>query len=525
MLYFQKWKLALVALVVGAGLVFAAPNLMSRDKRDSLPDWWQPLSLGLDLQGGSHLLLELNTGELLKDRLEGVVDVVRGALRTERMRYTGLGVKDDAVVATILGDEAARATARKAVRGVIPNADIEVDGDGKLRISYGEKARAEMLEGALSTTLEIIRKRIDELGTREPSIQRQGANRIVVQLPGVSDPKRAREVIGKTARMTFHLLDSETSVQDALKGRVPPGSMLLEGMDAGPKGQKTYYVVRKKVEVAGEHLVDAQPTFDQGRPVVSFRFDALGGRIFGKVTQDNVGRNLAIVLDNKVVSAPNIRGPIMQGSGVITGGFTVQGANDLALVLRSGALPTSITFLEERSVGPSLGADSIKAGMIASLVGLALVVAFMVAAYGLFGLFADVALIVNMILLIGGLSGIGATLTLPGIAGIVLTMGMAVDANVLIYERMREEARNGRSVLSSIEAGFGRAFATIFDANITTLVAGALLYQFGSGPVRGFAVTLSLGILTSMFTAVMVTRLQVYLWARRKRPSALPLPV
>jgi protein-export membrane protein SecD len=294
-------------------------------------------------------------------------------------------------------------------------------------------------------------------------------------------------------------------------------------MNLRPDGQKQLFVVRKKVEVAGEHLVDAQPTFDQSAPVVSFRFDALGGRIFGKVTQENVGRNLAIVLDNKVVSAPSIRGPILQGSGVITGGFTVQEANDLALVLRSGALPTSITFLEERSVGPSLGADSIRAGTVACFVGLALVVGFMVVAYGLFGVFANVALLCNMVLLIGGLSAIGATLTLPGIAGIVLTMGMAVDANVLIFERMREETRNGRSPLSSIESGFDRAFATIFDANITTLAAAALLYQFGSGPVRGFAVTLSLGILTSMFSAVLLTRLMVVLWARRGRRTALPI--
>ncbi len=523
MLYFQKWKLALVMLVLAAGVMFAAPNLVGRDTADKMPSWLQPLSLGLDLQGGSHLLLELNTAELMRDKLEGVVDVTRSALRTEKLRYTGLAVKDGVVVASILGDEAERAQARKALRSAVPAADVEMDDQGTLKISYGEKARKDMLEGALSTTLEIIRKRIDELGTREPSIQRQGSNRIVVQLPGVSDPKRARDVIGKTARMTFHLVDSDTSVEDALRGRVPPGSMLLEGMEARPDGQKQYYVVRKKVEVAGEHLVDAQPTFDQGAPVVSFRFDALGGRIFGKITADNVGHNLAIVLDNKVVSAPNIRSAILQGNGVITGGFSTQGANDLALLLRSGALPTSITFLEERSVGPSLGADSIREGTLASVIGLALVVGFMVVAYGLFGIFANIALLTNMALLVGGLSAIGATLTLPGIAGIVLTMGMAVDANVLIFERMREEVRNGRSVLSSIEAGFDRAFATIFDANITTLAAAALLYHFGSGPVRGFAVTLALGILTSMFSAVLVTRLLVVWWTHRAKPTALPI--
>jgi preprotein translocase subunit SecD len=523
MLYFQKWKLALVTLVLVAGVMFAAPNLVGRDATDKMPSWLQPLSLGLDLQGGSHLLLELNTGELIRDKLEGVVDVARSALRTERLRYTGLAVRDNAVQVTILGDDTERDQARKALRHAVPSADVEMNDQGLVRISYGEKARQTMLEGALSTTLDIIRKRIDELGTREPSIQRQGDNRIVIQLPGVSDPKRAREVIGKTARMTFHLVDSDTSVEDAMRGRIPPGSMLLEGLEPRPDGQKQYYVVRKKVEVAGEHLVDAQPTFDQGAPVVSFRFDALGGRIFGKVTADNVGHNLAIVLDNKVVSAPNIRSAILQGNGVITGGFSTQGASDLALLLRSGALPTSITFLEERSVGPSLGADSIRAGTMASLFGLALVIGFMVIAYGLFGIFANVALLLNMMLLIGGLSAIGATLTLPGIAGIVLTMGMAVDANVLIFERMREESKNGRSVLSAIEAGFSRAFATILDANVTTLVAALLLYYFGSGPVRGFAVTLGLGILTSMFSAVMLTRLMVVVWARRKRPQALPI--
>lgn len=523
MLYFQKWKIALVALVVMAGAVFASPNLLDRSERDNLPSWWQPLSLGLDLQGGSHLLLELGVDELMRDRLDGVVDVVRNTLREKRVRYVGIGVKNNEVVAQVRGDEATLAEARKDLRYAIPNANVSLSDAGELSISFDEQARQEIINGAVTTTLEIIRKRIDELGTREPSIQRQGDNRIVVQLPGVSDPKRARDVIGKTARMTFHLLDHNTSIEEALRGRVPPGSKLMEGLETGPNGEKTYYVVRKKIEVAGEHLVDAQPTFSEGRPVVSFRFDAVGGRIFGKVTSQNINKALAIVLDDKVVSAPNIRSAILQGSGEISGGFTVDEANDLALVLRSGALPTSITFLEERSVGPSLGADSIQAGLFASLVGLALVIVFMIVAYGLFGLFATIALCANMMLVIGGLSAIGATLTLPGIAGIVLTIGMAVDANVLIFERIREEVRNGRTVLNAMDAGFSRAFSTILDANVTTLVAALLLYQFGSGPVRGFAVTLGLGILTSMFSAIMMTRLIVALWVRRVRPSESPL--
>jgi len=523
MLYFQKWKITLITLVVGMGILFAAPNLFDRSERDNLPEWLQPVSLGLDLQGGSHLLMELGVDELLKDKLEGVVDVARKTLREKRIRYVGLGLSGKAVTAQVRGDAEALKTARTDLRQAVPNGDVSIDDNGNLSISFSEQAQKEMIDGALSTTLGIIRKRIDELGTREPSIQRQGTNRIVVQLPGVSDPKRAREVIGKTARMTFHLLDHNTSVEEALNGRIPPGSKLMRGMEEDANGQSAYYVVRKHVEVAGEHLVDAQPSFADGRPVVSFRFDAVGGRIFGKVTSENLKKNLAIVLDNKVVSAPTIQSPILQGNGQISGGFTVEEANDLALVLRSGALPTSITFLEERSVGPSLGADSIRAGLIASLVGLALVAVFMIVAYGLFGLFANIALLVNMTMVIGGLSALGATLTLPGIAGIVLTIGMAVDANVLIFERVREEIRNGRSVLNALDAGFSRAFSTILDANVTTLVAALLLYQFGSGPVRGFAVTLGLGILTSMFSAIMLTRLMVAIWAKRKRPTTSPV--
>jgi preprotein translocase subunit SecD len=373
----------------------------------------------------------------------------------------------------------------------------------------------ERRQSVVEQSIEIIRRRIDETGTREPTIQRQGEDRILVQLPGVKDPERIKKLLGKTAKLTFHLVDPTTPLADAFQGRVPPGSVLLPAAEG--EGI-SHYVVRKRVRVSGERLIDAQPTFDQGRPVVSFRFDTLGGKKFGDTTRDNVGKQLAIILDGAVISAPSIREPILGGSGIITGRFTVKEVQDLALLLRAGALPAPLTILEERTVGPSLGADS-----IASLLGLVLVVAAMALVYTVFGIMADIALFINLVLIAGVLSLFQATLTLPGIAGIVLTIGMAVDANVLIFERIREEVRAGRTPISAIEAGYRRALTTIIDSNVTTLIAALLLLIFGSGPVKGFGVTLSIGIATSMFTAIMVTRYMVVTWLRQRRPSALPI--
>jgi protein-export membrane protein SecD len=378
---------------------------------------------------------------------------------------------------------------------------------------------------AVEQSIEIIRRRIDETGTKEPTIQRQGQDRILVELPGVDNPTRIKELLGRTAKLTFQLVDGSVTVDEARRGRLPPGDEILaaeEGRGNRSSGA-TAYVVKKRVMVGGDTLTDAQATFQQNEPVVSFKFDAAGARRFGDATRENVGKPFAIVLDNKVISAPVIREPILGGSGIISGSFTVQSASDLALLLRAGALPAPITILEERTVGAELGADSIHAGAVASIVGVILVVIFMVLFYGLFGVFADIALIFNLLLMLGALSLLGATLTLPGIAGIALTMGMAVDANVLIYERIREEVRGGRSVLSSLEAGFTRAFGTILDSHVTTLVAGILLYWLGSGPVKGFAVTLSIGVLTSLFSAILVTRLQIVTWVRRLKPKAIPL--
>jgi preprotein translocase subunit SecD len=494
-----------------------------------MPDWLphEQINLGLDLQGGSHLLLEVDLGAVIEERLEALVDDVRSTLRAERIGYRGLGVRGGAVTFTLTDP----ASAPRALE-VLEQLDqgnlsrelvFEQVGDGRIEIQLSEEAADELRESAVTQSLEIVRRRIDEVGTREPTIQRQGEDRILVQVPGEKDPDSIKRLLGQTAKLTFHLVDLDTSVEQALSGNLPPGSMLLPSDEGNQPGPAPQYVVRKKVEVSGESLVDAQPTYYQNQPVVSFRFDSVGGRKFGNVTREHVGELLAIVLDGKVISAPRIDEPILGGSGIIRGNFTVQEANELAILLRAGALPAPLEIVEERTVGPDLGADSIEAGKWASVIGLILVILSMALYYGLFGIFADVALIVNLILIIAVLSVLQATLTLPGIAGIVLTMGMAVDANVLIFERIREEARVGRSPMSAIDAGYREAMRTIIDANLTTLIAAVLLYAFGSGPVRGFAVTLGIGIITSMFTAITFTRLLIATWLRRTRPAMLPV--
>ena len=519
MVYFPTWKVILVIAVCAAGFLFALPNVLSRATLDALPGWLphKQVALGLDLQGGSHLLLEVETDAVVRELLESLVDRVRGELREARIQYTGLGVQRRAVVVTIR-DAGQVDDALQRLRDLREEAVIEVGESGRLELRFSEEVLRDREASAVQRSVEIIRRRIDETGVREPTIQPQGANRILVQLPGVEDPQRMKDILGQTAKMTFHLVDPRPR---AAGGQAPPGSMLLPAAD-GPD-QPQMYGVGRRVVVSGESLVDAEPTFQEGQPVVSFRFDTRGAMQFGEVTRANVGQFLAIVLDGKVISAPRIREPILGGSGVITGNFTAQQAQDLALLLRAGALPAPLTILEERTVGPGLGADSIAAGQTASVVGVILVAIFMGVTYGLFGLFSLVALAVNLVLLIAVLSVLQATLTLPGIAGIVLTIGMAVDANVLIFERMRDEVRAGRTPVSAVEAGFTRAFATIVDSNVTTLIAALLLYIFGSGPVRGFAVTLSIGIAISMFTAIMLTRLLIVMWLRRRRTQPLPV--
>jgi preprotein translocase subunit SecD len=391
-----------------------------------------------------------------------------------------------------------------------------------IRLTVGDAAILDRVRQSVEQSIQIIERRVNELGTVEPLIQRQGADRILVQVPGLQDPTRLKELLGKTAKLTFRMVDQTTTPEDTTRGRVPPESEILRGSRS--EGG-TPYVIQKRIMVSGEDLTDAQPGFDQrtNEPIVTFRFNTRGGRRFAQATQENVGRPFAIVLDNEVISAPVIREPILGGSGQISGNFTVQQVNDLAILLRAGALPAPLTIIEERTVGAGLGQDSIEKGKIAAYIGCFLVLGYIFATYGLMGLIANVAVIVNVGMIFGILSMLNATLTLPGIAGIVLTIGMAVDSNVLIYERMREEARYGRTAIAAMDAGFSRALATILDANITTLIAAMVLFFLGTGPVRGFALTLSIGIFTTVFTAFTFTRLLIATWVRWVRPVAVPV--
>ena len=527
MLYFANWKILLICGACVLGVIFSLPNLFTPALLAHLPESvpHKQVALGLDLRGGSYLLLEVDFAKAQQEHLNTIIDSVRDALRAAQIGYTGLEVQGDAITVTIR-DVARIDDARQALAKLDPDLTAQITPDGIGTIKFSDAATRQRRQQAVEQSIEIIRRRIDETGTKEPTIQREGSDRILVQLPGVDNPEHVKALLGRTAKLTFQLVDQSASVEDARRGRMPPADEILPAADEGHargSGAAGAYLVKKRVMVGGDTLVDAQATFQNNEPVVSFRFDAVGARRFGDATRENVGKPFAIVLDNKVISAPVIREPITGGSGIISGSFTVQSASDLALLLRAGALPAPITILEERSVGPDLGADSIHAGAVASFVGVALVIVFMVLFYGLFGVFADIALFFNLCLMLAALSLLGATLTLPGIAGIALTMGMAVDANVLIYERIKEELRGGRSMLSSLEAGFTRAFGTILDSHVTTLVAGILLYWLGSGPVKGFAVTLSIGVLTSLFSAILVTRLLIVTWLRQLKPKAIPL--
>jgi protein-export membrane protein SecD len=525
MLNFQPWKISLVLLTLLVGVIVALPNLFTREQLAAMPSWMpkQQVTLGLDLQGGSHLLLEVDVKAVIEEQLNGVVDSVRTAFRKANIGYSNLGVSGNSVTLK-LRDTGQTEDARKLLKDAAPGLDLSIADDGSITLTLNDKAIADRQRNAVAQSIEIVRRRIDESGTREPTIQRQGNDRILVQLPGVKDPDHIKSLIGKTAKMTFRFVDTTVSVDQARAGNLPPTSEILPSAQTGGDSQPmAYYVVQKRVMVSGENLIDAQATFQDAQPVVSFRFDSLGAKRFGDATRENVGKLFAIVLDGKVISAPVIRDAITSGSGVISGSFTTQSANDLALLLRAGALPAPLTVIEERTVGADLGADSIAAGKFACLIGLVMIVVVMMILYGLFGFFANIALVLNAVLLLGSLSVLGATLTLPGIAGIALTLGMAIDANVLIFERIREEVRNGRSPIASLDHGFNEARRTIVDANVTHLISSLILFMLGSGPVKGFAVTLSIGVLTSMFTSVMVTRLIVVLWYSRTRPAALPV--
>ncbi|MEP2027907.1 MAG: protein translocase subunit SecD [Paracoccaceae bacterium] len=551
MLQIDLWKRLTIVLVCVVGLMLAIPNgfytrvevhndaLAAIEMQGASPEleeasagWpsWMPsglVNLGLDLRGGAHLLAQVQLADVYAARMDAMWPEIRNALRPERATVGAIRQQpaEPGEVRVRIGEPDGMARALEVVRGLarpvqtltgIGANDIDVRAEGDViivNLSDAEKLSTD--ERTMQQSLEIIRNRIDEVGTREPTIQRQGAERILIQVPGVGSASELKDIIGTTAQLTFNPVVSRTTDSNAAPGI---GNKLVPSLDE----ENTYYIIEAAAVVTGEELVDAQPSFDQnGGPAVSFRFNTSGARKFGDYTAENIGNPFAIVLDDEVVSAPTIQSHIPGGSGIITGRFTVEESTTLAVLLRAGALPAKLDFLEERTIGPELGQDSIDAGKIATIVAFVCVLVFMALSYGLFGLFANVALIINIGLIFGLLSLVGATLTLPGIAGIVLTVGMAVDANVLVFERIREELKTAKGPARAIELGYEKALSAILDANITTFITAVILFVMGSGPVRGFAITLGLGILTSVFTAIFVTRLMIVLWFERRRPKKI----
>ncbi|WP_126977375.1 protein translocase subunit SecD [Frigidibacter oleivorans] len=552
MLDFPLWKRIVVWTIVLAGLLTALPNAfygrverhndavasiaqtgvetpeLAAD-RAGWPEWLPAglVNLGLDLRGGAHLLAEVRVADVYADRMDALWPELRDLLRQERATVGTIRrvASDPAELRVQISQPEGMARAVELARTLatpvvsltgVGQTDLEVRGEGDtLVVGLGEAERAATDDRTMQQSVEIVRRRVDEVGTREPTIQRQGDDRILIQVPGIGSAAELKALIGTTARLTFHPVVSRTSDGSTLPGA---GNMLLPSAEE----PGVFYVLEQSPVVSGEQLTDARPDFDQnGRPAVSFRFNPTGARAFGDYTAANIGQLFAIVLDDEVISAPQIQSHIPGGSGIITGNFTVEESTNLAVLLRAGALPAEMIFLEERTIGPELGADSIEAGRVAAIVGFVAVIVLMIASYGLFGLFATFALIVNMLLILGVMSVIGATLTLPGIAGLVLTMGMAVDANVLIFERIREELKRGRGPARAIDLGFDRALSAIIDGNLTTFITGLILFFLGSGPVRGFAVTLVIGLATSVFSAIWVTRMLIVIWLGRARPKQL----
>ena len=551
MLQIPLWKRILILLTCLCGLWLAMPNMFygpveqhndavaaielgaatpeNEELRAMWPEWLPSglVNLGLDLRGGAHLLAEVRVADVYASRMEAYWPEIRDALRPERATIGTIRLQPspaDEVHVRISQPEGmprALEIVRELAQPVptltgVGATDIVVRADGDLLIvTLSEEEKLASDERTVQQSLEIIRRRIDEVGTREPTIQRQGADRIVIQVPGIGSAAELKEIIGTTAQLTFNPVVSRGSDPDSAPGI---GNKLVPSLDE----PGVFYTLEAAAVVTGEELVDAQPSFDQnGNPAVNFRFNTTGARKFGDYTAENIGSPFAIVLDDEVVSAPTIQSHIPGGSGIITGRFTVEESTNLAVLLRAGALPASLDFLEERTIGPELGQDSIDAGKVATVVAFVAVLVFMFLSYGLFGIFANIALIINIGLIFGLLSLIGGTLTLPGIAGIVLTVGMAVDANVLIFERIREELKTSKGPARAIELGYEKALSAILDANITTFITAVILFAMGSGPVRGFAITLGLGIMTSVFTAIFVTRLMIVIWFERKRPKTI----
>ena len=554
MLNLPRWQTIVIAGITLLSALFALPNLLPASVLQHLPQWYATsrINLGLDLRGGAHFLLEADLRSVLTERLTNLSDAVRGELRKQQVPFRDVTVEAGQNLVVTLRDEANRSKALEAIRAVDPALALSGSGD-TIRVAYSDQELAKRKKEVIDQSIEILRRRVDETGTLEPTITRQGDERILLQVPGIKDTSDLKRKINQTAKLTFHLVNEDVAATGQnIPQTVPPTTFLVptrEGMQelrrTNPKAwediqaanprltpeqicrryQPQCLPVLKRIVVGGEDLDDSKATFEQqqgGRPIISFTFNSAGGRAFCAATRANIGKRLAIQLDGEIISAPVVQSAICGGSGIITGSFTTQQTQEQALLLRSGALPATLSIIQESTVGADLGADAIRSGTTAALVGTAMVALFMFIAYGpLFGGFANLAMLVNLLLVIAGMSILGASLTLPGIAGLVLTVGMSVDSNVLIYERVREEKALGRSAFSSIATGYERAMSAIIDANLTALIAGVLLFGFGSGPIRGFATALTLGLLTHLFTATVFTRMLLSTWVRWRRPTEI----
>jgi preprotein translocase subunit SecD len=528
MIHLSRWKVILLALSFAFGVLFAYPNLLSAEQKAALPGWLPKsgVNLGLDLQGGSYLLLEVDVAAMREARLTNLGEDARTVLGEAGIDIAGIE-RDGSGVVVSLASPAATDRALEVMRplasgggaGAIADRTVQRQGEGRIRYAFTQQAMDSMASNAVTQSIEVVRRRIDSLGTREPSITRQGADRIVIQAPGESDPAALERIIGQTAQLTFQMVDVENSIQEALAGFPPPDSEIV------PDATGTPYLVKKRVLVSGENLTRAEVTTDQNnQTAIGFRFDGAGARRFGEATAANIGRPFAIILDGVVISAPRINTAITGGSGIIEGSFTIQEAAEMVNLLNGGALPAPLQVEERRTVTAELGADAVAAGALSTAIGFAIILIFMLLSYGfLFGGISIIGLLLNGLLIIAAMSMTGAALTLPGIAGLVLTFAVAVDANVLIYERMRDEARSGRSVIASLDAGFNKAMGTIVDANLTTLVAALIMFIFGAGPVRGFAWTLTIGVFTSMLSAVLVAQVALAWWLKVAKPKKLPI--
>jgi preprotein translocase subunit SecD len=519
MIHISRFTTISIFFAAFLSVILALPTFFPVSVTEKFPSWLpaKHINLGLDLQGGSYLLLQLDTATLKNDTLQEVQNTIQDTLRLQSLKGS---VTQPQQGVFLIATESTALEVLRSKSGLQGSWEETPQG---IQFTLDEKILKEAAKRGLERSLEIIRLRLDETGTKEPLIQQQGTDKILVQLPGVNDPQRLKQLLGKTAKLSFNLVNEQVGGGLDARAAVPLNTVVMPVQQAeAVSSQQTYLPIFRRAMVSGETLTDSQATFQEGQPVVSFRFNTVGAQKFGRATSENVGNRFAIVLDKEVISAPVIREAILGGSGIISGNFTTEAAKDLALLLRSGALPAPLTVIEERTVGAGLGADSITAGKVASIVGLIAVAVYMILLYGRFGWYSVLALVLNLLMIIAAMTLLDATLTLPGIAGIVLTIGMAVDANVIIFERMREEYHRQPTLLQAIDVGFKEAATTIADANITTLIAAFVLFVFGTGPIKGFAVTLTIGIVTSVYTAIVVTRWLVILWLKTK-PKTLPM--